>query len=103
MSIHEFCASLLLLVFSDDTLIYVGKGRMQIVCRSDYDKKKAVQWCHNNRLTNEPCNVKDTIKMLQKSYYWHGLNKDIEKRVCCNFFFWTKSDNSSVSASCFAN
>ena len=66
---------------------------MQIVCRSDYDKKKAVQWCHNNRASSEPCNVKDTIKMLQKSYYWHGLNKDIEKRVsisCSDFFCGVK-------------
>ena len=54
---------------------------MQLVCRSDADKKRAIAWCHNNRPNNLPCNVKDTIKMLQQSFYWHGLNKDIEKRV----------------------
>ena len=56
---------------------------MQVVCRNDDDKKKAIEWCHNSREnTREPCSIRETIKMLQSAYYWHGLNRDIEKRVC---------------------
>ena len=55
---------------------------MQVVCRNESDKHEAIQWCHNNRPNlDDPCNVKDTIRMLQQSYYWHGLKRDIEKRV----------------------